>query len=186
MKEFLNPDKGYKLIRCEVGETPIQDNWIEVPDGSIFAVMFDSKELCFYRKIEGISELFLWNNSGKKWTDTNYIRMDLILLNEGAELVWQRDKVEVEDSVRMSKVDETLKERQSQYGDFTSVANTTGQLMSVILNSRNGKTLPYAHEEALHMICSKIARVMNGDINHKDSWHDIGGYAKLIEDLIGE
>ena len=58
--------------------------------------------------------------------------------------------------------------------------------MAVIKNSPNGHIMPYAHEEALHMICSKIARIMNGDINHLDSWHDIGGYSKLIEDLIGD
>lgn len=85
---------------------------------------------------------------------------------------------------RKQTIEATLAERQAQYGDFKSVANTTGQLMAVILNSNNGKTLPYAHEEALHMICSKIARIMNGDYNHKDSWHDIGGYSKLIEDLL--
>lgn len=83
-------------------------------------------------------------------------------------------------------IEATLAERQSTYGDFTHVANTTGQLMSIIRNSKNGQTMPYAHDEALHMICSKIARIVNGDFNHKDSWHDIGGYAKLIENLIDD
>lgn len=81
-------------------------------------------------------------------------------------------------------VDATLAEREAQYGSFIGVANTTGQLMSVLLNSKNGQTLPYAHQEALHMICSKMARIVNGDHNHLDSWHDIGGYAKLIENNI--
>ena len=31
---------------------------------------------------------------------------------------------------------------------------------------------------------SKMARIVNGDFNHKDSWHDIGGYSKLIEGLL--
>lgn len=83
-----------------------------------------------------------------------------------------------------SNVEQTLSERESQYGSFLSVANTTGGLMGVLLNSKNGQTMPYAHQEALHMICSKMARIVNGDFNHKDSWHDIGGYAKLIENLI--
>lgn len=81
-------------------------------------------------------------------------------------------------------VDATLAEREAQYGSFIGVANTTGQLMSVLLNSKNGQTLPYAHQEALHMICSKMARIVNGDHNHLDSWHDICGYAKLIENNI--
>jgi len=34
------------------------------------------------------------------------------------------------------------------------------------------------------MICHKISRIVNGDPNYKDSWHDIIGYAKLIEDKL--
>ena len=109
-------------------------------------------------------------------------------------VLWQREKESLNDKIATAEVvrqeskniDTTLAERQSQYGSFTGVANTTGQLMAVIKNSPNGHTMPYTHEEALHMICSKIARIVNGDINHLDSWHDIGGYSKLIEDLIGD
>lgn len=98
------------------------------------------------------------------------------------------DKIATAEVARQESksIDATLAERQSKYGSFTGVANTTGQLMAIIKNSPNGHTMPYAHEEALHMICSKIARIVNGDINHLDSWHDIGGYSKLIEDLIGD
>jgi hypothetical protein len=32
------------------------------------------------------------------------------------------------------------------------------------------------------MILHKIARIVNGDSNYADSWHDIGGYAKLVVD----
>jgi hypothetical protein len=35
--------------------------------------------------------------------------------------------------------------------------------------------------EALDMICSKLARIVCGDPNEPDHWHDIGGYAKLAE-----
>lgn len=90
----------------------------------------------------------------------------------------------IESNVEQGSIEQTLAQRQSQYGSFVGVANTTGQLMGILLNSKNGYTLPYAHQEALHMICSKMARIVNGDFNHKDSWHDIGGYARLIEDEI--
>ena len=88
------------------------------------------------------------------------------------------------EQVRQQTIEQTLAERQSQYGSFISVANTTGALMSVIKNTKNGRILPHAHEEALHMICSKIARIVNGDYDFLDNWHDIGGYSKLIENLI--
>ena len=32
------------------------------------------------------------------------------------------------------------------------------------------------------MILHKIGRILNGDPNYADSWHDIAGYAKLVED----
>ena len=31
------------------------------------------------------------------------------------------------------------------------------------------------------MIANKIGRILNGDPNYPDSWHDIAGYATLIE-----
>jgi hypothetical protein len=36
-------------------------------------------------------------------------------------------------------------------------------------------------QESLDMICHKMARILNGNPYHFDSWHDIIGYARLIE-----
>lgn len=33
----------------------------------------------------------------------------------------------------------------------------------------------------LEMIAHKIARILNGDPNYADNWHDIAGYATLID-----
>jgi len=38
--------------------------------------------------------------------------------------------------------------------------------------------------EALEMICLKMARLVCGDSNNRDSWHDIEGYARLAGDLL--
>lgn len=85
-------------------------------------------------------------------------------------------------------IEATLAERQSTYGNFEDVAFVTENIMSVLGHVRvNGLSeLPTTHRMALYMIASKIARIVNGDFNHFDSWHDIGGYAKLIEDLVKE
>ena len=85
-----------------------------------------------------------------------------------------------------SKIDETLAERQAQYGCFEDVAFVTESIMGILSKVRgNGlQDLPNPHRMALYMIASKMARIVNGDFNHLDSWHDIGGYAKLIEKLI--
>jgi hypothetical protein len=37
-------------------------------------------------------------------------------------------------------------------------------------------------KEALDMVAHKIGRILNGDPTYTDSWHDIAGYSKLVED----
>lgn len=83
-------------------------------------------------------------------------------------------------------IDATLAQRQSTYGNFEDVAFVTENIMSVLGSVRvNGlNELPNTHRMALYMIASKMARIVNGDFNHIDGWHDIGGYSKLIEKLI--
>lgn len=34
------------------------------------------------------------------------------------------------------------------------------------------------------MIAVKIARILVGDCNHPDHWHDIAGYATLVADRL--
>ena len=83
-------------------------------------------------------------------------------------------------------IEQTLAERQAQYGCFEDVARTTGKIMEALAEVRvNGlDDLPYPHRMALYMIASKMARIVNGDFNSIDGWHDIAGYAKLVEDTI--
>ena len=38
--------------------------------------------------------------------------------------------------------------------------------------------------QALTVIADKIARILSGDPNYADNWHDIQGYAKLVEDRL--
>jgi hypothetical protein len=44
--------------------------------------------------------------------------------------------------------------------------------------------MPDDAKESLDMIATKIGRILYGDPNHHDSWHDIAGYAKLVADRI--
>lgn len=91
------------------------------------------------------------------------------------------------EEVRQQSIEATLAERQSTYGNFEDVAFVTENIMAVLgrVRGSNGlNDLPSTHRMALYMIASKMARIVNGDFNHLDSWHDIGGYAKLVEKLI--
>lgn len=40
--------------------------------------------------------------------------------------------------------------------------------------------------EALEVIASKISRMLTGDPQYRDNWHDIVGYAKLVDDRMAE
>ena len=88
--------------------------------------------------------------------------------------------------VRKQTIEATLAERQAQYGCFEDVAFVTENIMATLSKVRsNGLTdLPHTHRMALYMIASKMARIVNGDFNSIDEWHNIGGYSKLIEDLL--
>ncbi len=83
-------------------------------------------------------------------------------------------------------VDNTLAERGSRYGSFAGHAAVTMSLKNVIGMelAKRTKLLPTYQQEALDMICHKIGRIVNGDNNYADSWHDIAGYAKLVDDIL--
>ena len=82
----------------------------------------------------------------------------------------------------MSNIDETLNERGQRYGKFEGQAQMTMTLkrsIRIALACRD-KHLEDDQMEALDMICSKIARIVNGDPDYDDNWDDIAGYATLI------
>lgn len=83
-------------------------------------------------------------------------------------------------------VSDTLAERAKTYGDFRDIARISGALQRVMRGTRNWDALPEDAREALQTIASKIARILNGDPEHLDSWHDISGYATLVESRLRE
>jgi hypothetical protein len=82
----------------------------------------------------------------------------------------------------MSKVDEILKNRDSIHGDYQKVAETSQRLKAVIADTVN--QLPLDMNESLDLICTKIARIANGNYDEPDHWLDIAGYAQLIANRI--
>jgi hypothetical protein len=86
----------------------------------------------------------------------------------------------------MSTIDDTLNARDIRYGAFYDNAHIAQNIKFVLRMSPNWSKLEPDQKEALEQICSKVGRMMTGDFNYVDSWHDIGGYAKLVENrLIG-
>lgn len=80
----------------------------------------------------------------------------------------------------MSDVDQILAERQKVHGEFSTHAQMAQTLKAVVLTSPNGARLTAAQMEGLDMILHKVARILNGNPNHKDHWDDIAGYATLV------
>ena len=87
-------------------------------------------------------------------------------------------------------VQQTLDERGARYGDFTEHAELSQALQSVMRGPRTSSRdhgwdrLSDAQRQALTVIADKIARILNGDPNYADNWHDIAGYAMLVEERL--
>lgn len=84
------------------------------------------------------------------------------------------------------EIADTLAEREKSYGDYSGVARTSQTLKLFYRATEHWDSLNCQQRESLDMIASKIARILNGNPHHKDSWHDIAGYAKLAEDACTE
>jgi len=81
-------------------------------------------------------------------------------------------------------IDQTLAERGNRYGEFTDHALITQAIKRAMMLGRNWASLPDDMKEALEMLAHKMGRILNGDPNYHDSWHDIIGYTKLVADRI--
>lgn len=75
----------------------------------------------------------------------------------------------------------TLKQRQRTHGNFESHAAISQALKEVMYEQPSYLELNAVQKEALEMIQHKVARILNGNANHADHWHDIAGYATLVE-----
>lgn len=84
----------------------------------------------------------------------------------------------------MTDISDTLNERGARYGRFSAQAEISQGLKDLMQVTPNWEKLQANQREALEMIQHKIARLLNGDPNYDDSWHDIAGYATLVKDYL--
>jgi hypothetical protein len=78
-------------------------------------------------------------------------------------------------------INATLSERESRYGNFLYHAEITQTLKDVMYATPKWALLLPDQRECLEMIAHKIGRILNGDPHYADSWHDIAGYATLVD-----
>ena len=81
-------------------------------------------------------------------------------------------------------IEQTLAERGNRYGDFADHAKIAQAIQDDMRIGPGWARLDDVKRQALTVIADKIARILSGDPNYADNWHDIQGYAKLVEDRL--
>lgn len=82
------------------------------------------------------------------------------------------------------EISTTLAERGGRYGRFSDQAKIEQSLQARLAATPRWDDLAADQKSAIQMICVKLARITNGDPDYRDNWHDIIGYAKLIDDRL--
>jgi hypothetical protein len=80
-------------------------------------------------------------------------------------------------------VEETLVTRRSTHGDFTEFSEVSQSLSRVMRSSPNfSSKMTDTQIEALEMVFHKAARILTGEPDFAEHWHDIAGYATRAEE----
>lgn len=85
----------------------------------------------------------------------------------------------------MTDIQKTLAQRNGTHGNFISNA-LLSQALKMAIREHRSVALSSAQLEALDMIAHKIARIVTGNPDVHDHWHDIAGYASLIANDLKE
>ncbi len=84
----------------------------------------------------------------------------------------------------VSSVAATLTQRQNVHGDFTDNSLATQRCMDALMLCPSWNEMSPSAKTATFLIIQKLARAASGNPYHHDHWHDIQGYAKLVEDRL--
>jgi hypothetical protein len=83
-------------------------------------------------------------------------------------------------------IEEILEDRENDYGTFALLALLSQSLKKRVSSHDDWALLAPDKRESIEMILHKIARIVTGNSNKKDSWDDIAGYAILISKTLEE
>lgn len=79
----------------------------------------------------------------------------------------------------MPEVEETLAIRGERYGSFQTQAVFSQRLKDVMCEGDSWALMSTDKKEVLEMIALKVSRIITGDPEYLDNWHDILGYTQL-------
>ena len=91
-----------------------------------------------------------------------------------------RVPTEIAPSADTTDVSQTIAERESTHGPYAPKCATIQALKRTMHTAPNWERLSDAQRESLDLIATKVGRILHGDPDHYDSWHDIAGYARLV------
>ncbi len=80
----------------------------------------------------------------------------------------------------MTDVNKILADRGSQYGKFIDQSKISEALKAIMHAAPAWPAMASDQREAMDMMAVKMARLLNGNPNHEDSWRDTAGYATLV------
>ena len=82
-------------------------------------------------------------------------------------------------------IESTLAERGARYGSFEEHATIAQAIQDAFrIYPEKWERLPPVVKQGFTTLADKFARAINGDPMYDDNYHDIGGYAKLMEDWV--
>jgi hypothetical protein len=80
----------------------------------------------------------------------------------------------------VTEVANTLRQRGAQYGPFEDQALVEQRIKSS-MRTGNWDRLAPDQKAALEMIAVKVSRILTGNPDYPDNWHDMAGYATLVD-----
>jgi hypothetical protein len=80
----------------------------------------------------------------------------------------------------MKTTTETLDEREEEYGSYTNLSDILESIISAYTCSKNWEDMEPYQRVSLYMDAMKTARILNGNPDNIDSWHDKAGYSELV------
>ena len=77
-------------------------------------------------------------------------------------------------------IETILAERGASYGEYADGTDIAMCLFGIVQNCVKYDEMTNPEQYAMFMFCAKMARLLNGDPHHVDSWNDIAGYATCV------
>ena len=96
---------------------------------------------------------------------------------------------------KTNTLNDILTERGASYGSFADNSMVAMELRDTLKSALHANDTRFVRkitpaeavvENACFMIAAKLSRLVTGDTLHRDSWHDIAGYAELVVRFIDE